>query len=119
MCGMAPRTDSAVTITGRGGCVKPKPALQISLLSPRFCGTLPHLESCLSVENLMRYITVFFVLATSLVCGVPVGWAEPPSARVALEKPAPDFALTLFSGEKVHLTDFRGKVVVLNFWHSG
>lgn len=119
MCGMAPRTDSAVTITGRGGCVKPKPADQISLLSAGFCATLPHLESCLSVENLMKYMTVFFVLATGLVCEVPVGLAEPPSARVALEKPAPDFALALFSGEKVHLKDFRGRVVVLNFWHSG
>lgn len=67
----------------------------------------------------MRYITVFFVVAAGLVCGVPVGLAEPPAARVALEKPAPAFALTLFSGEKVQLADFRGKVVVLNFWHSG
>jgi peroxiredoxin len=35
-----------------------------------------------------------------------------------VDKPAPDFSLTLFSGEKVELKDFRGKVVVLNFWHS-
>jgi peroxiredoxin len=35
---------------------------------------------------------------------------------VAVEKLAPDFTLTLFSGEKVRLADFRGNVVLLNFW---
>jgi len=31
-------------------------------------------------------------------------------------KPAPDFALKDLSGNVVHLSDFRGKAVVLNFW---
>lgn len=31
---------------------------------------------------------------------------------------APDFALTLFDGESLRLSDLRGKVVVLNFWGS-
>lgn len=30
--------------------------------------------------------------------------------------PAPDFALESLQGETVHLSDFRGKVVLLNFW---
>lgn len=29
---------------------------------------------------------------------------------------APDFALTSIDGKTVHLTDYRGKAVVLNFW---
>jgi thiol-disulfide isomerase/thioredoxin len=29
---------------------------------------------------------------------------------------APDFALESLAGETVHLSDFRGKVVLLNFW---
>ena len=33
-------------------------------------------------------------------------------------KPAPDFSLTLFDGRSVRLSDFRGKVVFLNFWAS-
>lgn len=36
-----------------------------------------------------------------------------------LDRPAPDFSLTLFgTGETLHLSDLRGKVVVLNFWAS-
>jgi peroxiredoxin len=31
---------------------------------------------------------------------------------------APDFNLTLFSGEKVTLKSFRGKSVIIHFWHS-
>ena len=68
----------------------------------------------------MRYISVFFAITAGLVLGkIPVGLAESPSAGVTLEKPAPAFTLTLFSGETVQLADFRGKVLVLNFWHSG
>lgn len=31
-------------------------------------------------------------------------------------KPAPDFALDLLGGEKFHLADSKGKIVVLDFW---
>ena len=31
---------------------------------------------------------------------------------------APDFELDLFDGNRVRLSDFKGKVVVLNFWAS-
>ena len=33
-------------------------------------------------------------------------------------KPAPEFALKSFSGEKVKLSDFRGKTLLVNFWAS-
>ena len=31
-------------------------------------------------------------------------------------KPAPDFSLQNLDGETVHLSDFKGKVVIVNFW---
>ena len=39
-------------------------------------------------------------------------WAKEPGAA------APDFTRTDFSGVPVHLADYRGKVVLLNFWAS-
>ncbi len=33
-------------------------------------------------------------------------------------RPAPDFVLTTYTGEHLQLSDFRGQVVLLNFWAS-
>ncbi|MDE0506262.1 MAG: redoxin domain-containing protein, partial [Candidatus Poribacteria bacterium] len=38
------------------------------------------------------------------------------AAESTLGKPAPDFTLKDINGESVSLADFRGKVVLLNFW---
>lgn len=43
---------------------------------------------------------------------VPVGGA------VALDRPAPDFAVTTLEGRPVRLDELRGQVVVLNLWAS-
>ena len=40
------------------------------------------------------------------------------SAIAKLNEPAPDFELEFFTGEKLRLSDLKGKVVVLNFWAS-
>jgi len=45
--------------------------------------------------------------------------AEPPEAKVSLLKigaAAPDFLATNASGKAVKLSDYRGKVVILDFW---
>jgi peroxiredoxin len=39
----------------------------------------------------------------------------PPESR----KPAPDFQLVTADGTKVRLADYRGKVVLVNFWATG
>ena len=41
-----------------------------------------------------------------------------PAAPI-VGQPAPEFDLTLFSGQKIALKDFRGKSLVINFWSSG
>ena len=42
---------------------------------------------------------------------------EGASASVAFKNQmAPDFALQSLEGKTVHLTDFRGKAILLNFW---
>lgn len=64
-------------------------------------------------------MTLGLLVAVGLLWGeVPVSLADPAVAPVAVGSAAPDFGLTLFSGEQVHLADFRGKVLLLNFWAS-
>jgi peroxiredoxin len=36
--------------------------------------------------------------------------------RIQLNKPAPDFELESISGQKVRISDLKGKVVLINFW---
>lgn len=59
------------------------------------------------------------IVAGLVLGGVSVSLAQRPGIMQMVNKPAPDFSLSLFSGGKVQLKDFRGKVVVVNFWHSG
>ena len=64
------------------------------------------------------------VLVLGAVAGVVTllayGFTTDPRAIPSMltGKPAPDFSLTLFDGRTVRLSDFRGKVVFLNFWAS-
>lgn len=41
---------------------------------------------------------------------------EVSSTEIAKNKPAPDFTLMNLSGEEVSLSDYKGKVVLINFW---
>ena len=47
-------------------------------------------------------------------CGSESGTAS--SGKAEMDKPAPDFTLKDLDGNTVRLSDFRGKVVFLNFW---
>ena len=63
---------------------------------------------------------LFYPTTTEEAKPEPKQMAERPSpeeATIAKEGTvAPDFVLEMFDGEKVHLADLKGKVVLLNFW---
>lgn len=61
----------------------------------------------------LRFVAVIWVLGV-LAAGVA---AAPPPFPV-IGKPAPDFTLTNQSGQAVRLSQFRGKLVLLNFIYT-
>ena len=49
----------------------------------------------------------------------PINYKLVPNLQEMMDhSPAPQFTLTNFEGEKVSLKDFRGKLLMLNFWAS-
>ncbi len=72
-----------------------------------------------------RFVTLLIVAAAALVAG-----ARLRESRRALPHPAgprssggyhegdsaPDFELPALNGDRIHLRDLRGKVILLNFW---
>lgn len=68
--------------------------------------------------HLWRLMT--FMLTLSLLA-----WAGPSTLQRALAKvpmgegkPAPEFTLVSLDGETIRLSDYRGKVLLLDFWHT-
>jgi peroxiredoxin len=66
----------------------------------------------------LRFATYAILLAALLLAGCGMG---PDSVRAAVKsekvrKPAPEFELKDADGKAVKLSDYKGKVVLLNFW---
>jgi hypothetical protein len=64
----------------------------------------------------VRPLALAVVLAAVLVAATAPA-ATPPPPTVG--KPAPAFTLSMMDGRSAKLAELRGRVVVLNFWHSG
>jgi len=56
----------------------------------------------------MRYLLPLLMLAITA--------CQPPTDEIAIGKPLPAFELPDLAGKTVRLSDFKGKVVLLDFW---
>ena len=62
-------------------------------------------------------IGIVFFFTVLLLTGCDNSTSEPQVSQGGLVgNPAPDFTLTDMHGQEVALSQFRGKVVILNFW---
>jgi len=62
-------------------------------------------------------VLIIALLAYTLWSGLS-GKEDVQTPSQLVGRPAPEFALKSFSGEKVRLSDFRGKTLLVNFWAS-
>jgi peroxiredoxin len=53
-----------------------------------------------------------------LLVSLVLGWQANLVWAVGLDQAAPDFTLRSLSGENLRLQEYRGKVVLINFWAS-
>lgn len=67
--------------------------------------------------RLIAMIVAFGLVGTIVIMST-LGLRQANTPRPEVGKVAPPFSLTYFDKTKVNLTDFRGKVVVVNFWAS-
>ena len=80
-----------------------------------------------SAEEMERNIKVNTLITASAFKFAPPPGAQlskpyvappPPKPLLAVGTPAPDFTATAPDGSTVHLSDFKGKTVVLDFWST-
>jgi cytochrome c biogenesis protein CcmG, thiol:disulfide interchange protein DsbE len=59
------------------------------------------------------------LLAGVMVLGLMASLTGAASGAPTVGQPAPPFSLTLLDGRLISLSEFKGKPIVVNFWHSG
>jgi len=63
----------------------------------------------------MKKLFCYFVLTLGWWFAT-TAWADASLTPMKGKPPAPDFTLVDMDGEKHRLTDYRGRVVIINFW---
>jgi peroxiredoxin len=63
-----------------------------------------------------RLLLVLLLLHTPLIFGGMQSWADPQVTAVKARAVAPDFELDDLKGQVIRLSQFKDKVVVVNFW---
>ncbi len=67
-------------------------------------------------RNPFALIVAAVVAAAMLYFGEHMARRSGPPTGITRSSPAPDFTLESLDGKSVHLSDLRGKAVLLNFW---
>ena len=71
-------------------------------------------EFCRKAYIVMALIALFFVAQPATALAQDDEIAKTTLVKAGME--APDFTVEMFDGEKVTLSDLKGKVVLVNFW---
>ncbi|MCC7437906.1 MAG: TlpA family protein disulfide reductase [Armatimonadetes bacterium] len=71
----------------------------------------------MNLRNVNRILPMFGIMLAFAACADPASTTPPTvAAKPEIGKPAPNFTLKDQNGTTVQLSQFRGKVVVLDFW---
>lgn len=72
-------------------------------------------ESARSRKRLSKGVAVLLFLVFAIVAVV---YSESLKERAVVGRPAPEFTLADLNGRSVSLSDFRGRIVLINFWNE-
>lgn len=79
-------------------------------------------ENQLETNHSTRPLRWGVILAWALVIGLlgtlGFGLVRAQQGSIGVGTRVPDFTLTTFEGEQIHIADLRGQVVLINFWAS-
>jgi peroxiredoxin len=92
----------------------------------RQLGLLVRVKPCMKTQITGNFLRAFVFLASSIVLNFAPAWSQTKVDYKAVSilqpmkdtAPTPEFNLTTPDGRKISLKDFRGKIVLLNFWAS-
>lgn len=85
-------------------------------MNPKFFISIPyiHKNGVQIMRNLM--IAVLFLFSSAAILGCDIGSKEGSFASTGTGTKAANFALKSVDGKTIKLSDYKGKIVILDFW---